>query len=564
MKKLHIIIAGILLSSVALGQTQFTLYQLNSRLPQANQVNPALFPEYKITIGLPVISSTFASLNTGNLTFNNAFTKLPNDSLQFDPTKLLGKLDKYNRIEFNANTQLFHLGIKAKKNYFSVAISERAEGAFTYPRTFIELLASGNGEYIDKPMEFNNLGARVQAYHEFAVGYGRDITDKLSVGARVKFLSGIVSADVDKAGASFLTTYDSLYFETEAINLNTSGTYIFEDNIDVFDAFFGFKNTGLALDLGASYMINDKLSVSMSVNDLGYINWTEDTQQVQIAPTKYAFYGIDLLDIINSNDSVDPFEQLGDTLQVMFEPDSIEGKGFTTNLATKLYAGATYEVGKHHTFGATVYGDFLKGTFNPAFGLSYNLELGQIWTIGINASYRNKTISNLGVGTTLTLGPIQLYALTERLNSVMNLYETSFVDARVGMNIVIGKQRESKRIRREKKQKEPDVQEDISTTELTEPVTIAIMGDDIDELSTGFYIVIGTFESKDEANNYCNKLHDEGYAALNGYQSEKGEFYAYLMNFPDDGNKAIEKKNELKGSFAPGLEDPWVLWVQSE
>jgi hypothetical protein len=34
------------------------------------------------------------------------------------------------------------------------------------------------------------------------------------------------------------------------------------------------------------------------------------------------------------------------------------------------------------------------------------------------------------------------------------------------------------------------------------------------------------------------------------------------MYSPEDGNKIIGKKNDLKDSFAPGLEIPWVLWVK--
>jgi hypothetical protein len=59
-------------------------------------------------------------------------------------------------------------------------------------------------------------------------------------------------------------------------------------------------------------------------------------------------------------------------------------------------------------------------------------------------------------------------------------------------------------------------------------------------------------------------LQYEGYAALSGYQSECDQYYTYLMYSPDDGNKAINKKNDLKDSFAAGLEIPWVLWVKEK
>jgi hypothetical protein len=83
-------------------------------------------------------------------------------------------------------------------------------------------------------------------------------------------------------------------------------------------------------------------------------------------------------------------------------------------------------------------------------------------------------------------------------------------------------------------------------------------------LSPGFYIVIASFNTKEESAEYNRQLQNEGYAALSGYQSERDQYYTYLMYTADDGNKAIEKKNDLKKSFAPGLDIPWVLWVKDE
>ena len=84
----------------------------------------------------------------------------------------------------------------------------------------------------------------------------------------------------------------------------------------------------------------------------------------------------------------------------------------------------------------------------------------------------------------------------------------------------------------------------------------------MDELAIGFYIVIASFDTKEETDTYNLKLVDEGYAVLSGYQSEKEKYYTYLMYFDNNGNEAIEKKNSMANSFGPGLDKPWVLWVK--
>lgn len=527
-------------------------------------INPGLFPDYKFTVGLPVLSSTYVSTNTGNLTFNNAFSRSADDSLHFDPQQLADNLDEKNRIDINSNVQLFYLGLKVKKNHFSLYLNERVEAGITYPKTFVELLAGGNGAHEGRVLAFDGLSLRAQAYHEFALGYGRDVTDKLSIGVNAKFLSGVASIDVEDISAGLLTTTDSIYLYSEAFNINMAGYDLFEDGGDIFKAATAFKNTGLAFDIGAHYWITDNLRVSMALNDLGSINWEENTRQIQFDEVKYSFKGIDFIDVIDQNTDPDLLSQEADSLSELFNPETVDGIPFKTQLAPKFYAGASYHLRKHHTFGATFYGDVFKGTFNPAFGLSYNLQLGHIWTIGINGSYKNKSFGNIGIGTTLTLGPIQIYALTESVTTITKWEDAKVIDARFGMNLVFGKLNKNKKRAKQPKQKEsiPEAAVIIVADTLTEPVTSAVIGTALDELDLGYYIIIASFDNKDESDTYNLTLIDEGYAALSGYQSEKEKYYTYLMYYADNGNEAIMKKNAMSNSLGPGLDKPWVLWVK--
>ncbi len=545
-----------------MAQSQLMLYQLNSRLPQSNLINPGLFPDYKVTVGLPVLSSTYVSANGGQLSFDNAFTRSADDSLHFNPQKLADNLDENNRLEINSNVQLFYLGLKANENYFSLSLNERIEAGLTYPKTFVQLLAGGNGAYEGQLLAFDGLGLRAQAYHELAASYGRDINDKLSIGIRAKFLSGVAGIDVDNISAGLLTSTDSLYLYSSAFNINMAGYDLIDGTDDIFQSATAFKNKGFAVDIGAHYWVNDKLRVSMAVNDLGSITWDNNTRQIQFDEVNYSFTGIDFLEVLNQNNDPDLLTQEIDSLQELFEPDTVNGISYKTKLAPKFYVGGSYHVGKHHTFGATFYCDVFKGTFKPAFGLSYNLQLGHIWTIGINASYRNSSFNNIGIGTTLTLGPVQLYALTENVTALTGPADARVLDARVGMNLVFGKLKKPKKKARQQKDLEPDPAAVLLAADsLSEPIVIATKGTAEDELATGYYVIIAGIDTKEEAEMYNLRLLDEGYAALSGYQSEHNKYYTYLMYSPDDGNKVIQKKNELKESFSPGLKKPWVLWV---
>ena len=262
MRKIFLLVGALLFSTAVLAQSQMMLYQFNKRLPQSNQLNPSLFPEYKVSVGLPVLSSTYATFNGGKATFNNAFTRSADDSLHFDPQKLAGELNETNRIEVNGNAMLFYLGLRIQKNYFSLALNERIDAGLTYPRTFIELISSGNGSVDGKLLAFDNLGLQAHAYHELAFGYGREINEKLSVGFRAKLLSGIVSASVEDISAGLLTTTDSLYLYSKAFNINFGGYDVFEsdDDLDIFNMATGFNNIGYSFDFGLNYDVTDDLN----------------------------------------------------------------------------------------------------------------------------------------------------------------------------------------------------------------------------------------------------------------------------------------------------------------
>jgi hypothetical protein len=573
-KYYFLIIAGIIFNTGLYAQSQFTLYQLNSTLPQSNMVNASLFPEYKVTIGFPVLASTYISSDFGGINYQKITTPL--DDPQYF-AKLASDLDENNKIAINGNAQLFNLSLRFKKNFFSLSLTERVEWGISYPKSLIlgldeiySLINNPLGSITgpSKLIAFDELGFRAQAFHELSVGYGRDITDKLSIGVRAKFLSGVVSVEAEDIGAAMLISTDSINLQTKAFNINTAGLGLIFDDEDIFKAATAFSNPGFALDIGANYWITDKLQVSLSLNDMGAINWEDDTKQYQIDEVNYTFFdGVDLMSILTSETSLPSFELETDSLLNLYSPDTVTGFVYKTMLSPKFYAAGSYHLGKHHTFGAMLYADVFKGSFKPAFGLSYNLQLGHVWSIGVNGSYRNKSFANLGLGTTLTLGAFQIYAVSDNLTSIIHTSEARFADFRFGMNLVFGKLKKNKTLKQ--KETTPVIDEGapmpiIGASALNEPVVTAIAGTAVDELTPGYYIVIASINTKEESDEYSSQLQYEGYAALAGYQSERGQYYTYLMYSADDGNKAIKKKNDLKDSFAPGLEIPWVLWIKDE
>src|SRR4051812_16274100 len=98
----------ILLPGQVLGQNESTLYFMNS-LPQSVDLNPAIQPRYKMTIGLPVISSIGGTYSNNGFTYNDMISKV-DGVVKADLTKLTQTLAAENYITLAQQTDLLRFG----------------------------------------------------------------------------------------------------------------------------------------------------------------------------------------------------------------------------------------------------------------------------------------------------------------------------------------------------------------------------------------------------------------------------------------------------------------------
>src|SRR5687768_4391342 len=92
----------------ASAQTEFSTYRLNATLPQSNMVNPAFYPNHKILIGLPVISSIYFSADADRISFRDIFKQSETDSLEIDTVSLFSKLKDMQSLKLKESIQLFY------------------------------------------------------------------------------------------------------------------------------------------------------------------------------------------------------------------------------------------------------------------------------------------------------------------------------------------------------------------------------------------------------------------------------------------------------------------------
>lgn len=446
----------------AAAQTEFSLYRINGNVAQANMLNPAFAPNSKVVIGLPVISSIYLSADNGGISFNDLFSRGEGDSLKIDTLSLFSRLKPTNRMQLKESVQLFYLGLRGKKSYFSFGIHHVMETRFNYPGDLIGWAIRGPGDfhYSGKPLDFGNFYARSVAYNKVSVNYARDITQKLRLGARFNYLLGIATGESTHVNGTFTMGTDSLSLNTGTIRFQTGGVDFFDqDDLDVKDYtnyLLNTSNKGVAIDLGATYELTDRLTLSAAVNDLGFISWKEYTRSYQVDPVNYTFRGFDLLDYLNKAPGQQFLEAELDSLESLFTNSETTGNRFKTPLVGKFYAGANFRILKVNNFSALFYFDMFQKKINPALSLGYNLQVGRLLNTTVGITYQNGRINNIGAGIALKLTHLQFYATTDRGNSFLYPARASRADARLGMNLVFGKPKKNNKKEKSKEAEEEE------------------------------------------------------------------------------------------------------------
>ena len=291
MKKILLIAIISLYTGLNFGQQDLTIYYMDN-VPQRLYQNPAFKPNSKVNIGLPVISSIYMNHMNTTLTPRNLFnTDGANPVLQTQSFK--EKIKKNNYLGLSTKIDLLSFGFKVGKNYFSFNATENVFFRMNLPKGMLLLPLTGNANFEEHngELSFKNFGVDFNHYREYGFGWQRDWNDKLSVGAKVKYLYGMENIHTKESNYTWKTDPDTWDWTiTGNMDIRSSGfptTFVRDsngnlkaedvtsdlDNNDIAGYLFKRKNKGLGIDLGGDYKFNDKLSFNASVIDLGFINW---------------------------------------------------------------------------------------------------------------------------------------------------------------------------------------------------------------------------------------------------------------------------------------------------
>lgn len=464
MVKMKLIIIALTLlgiSEIVSGQQNNSLYFFD-RVPQSSQLNPALQPACTFYMGFPFISSI--EINAGNnaLNMTDFFVKDAKSGKTVNPLysseithMTLDKLPKNNIVSTSAQLDIISFGFKIKESYLSFLISDKFYASANIPKDLLSFAYEGIG--VGQTYTFDNLGLNATYYREYSIGYSQKISDKLYFGVRGKMLFGKANLSLKEASFTinepewkYITLSSSLqvnasvpYMEVHTDATGRPDSLKFNDpgNFSNYlnDIILLKKNRGYAIDLGFQYSITDKMAVSASILDLGYINWKANVHNIS-GGGDYNFEGIDM------TDSSDIGKALLDTLKEVYDITA-SNDIYGTMLSPKMYIGVSYTPNKYIKFSLLSRSEIVYKTLRQQFTGSVTLYPIQFLGATVSYTVADKVYDNLGIGLVFRAGPLQYYLMSERVPICRSPVkgESYFVptymknvNLRLGVNLVFG------------------------------------------------------------------------------------------------------------------------------
>ena len=454
MKKLYFIIILLLGTHTTKSQMESTLFHMPS-MPQSVHYNPGKFLDYNVGI-------TIGGLSGGNVFANNSGFALQ-DVVEFEPDRTIirpsGLADaaiKNNTIAVGGRANLFGVYIRKENIAFNFRVEEYMEARFSYPKGLVDLIVKGNGhpDFLGKTLEISPKAFAIH-YREMAFGFTKRIHDKLTIGGSARVIFGLGHFDAENVKFNLYTSDEENYPITLSATgeVRTSGFSILLDSAagaqidnESQEYITNTENMGFAVDIGATYQLNEKIQLEASILNLGGIKWKSYAKEYNITDnaTPYTFTGIDILDVFRDNEEGETtsLEEVSDSIETALNYDEIKkGKdigSYGSGLPVQLTVGARYKLSERLYANGLITGKFYQSEFVPTLSLGATKDLGTVATVALNYNISKNSYNNLGFGLVLNT-PFQLHFISDNLITTA-LFPTKAknFNFRFGVNMVFG------------------------------------------------------------------------------------------------------------------------------
>ena len=482
MQKQLLTIYFVLIIISCYGQNKQLIYNFD-QLPQTLMTNPGAVVDYNKHIGIPLLSGIYFQIGATNknVTYNNVFAgQGGSDALR--NLNDIEDLSTDDYFQFNQQIEILYGGIRLRndKHYVSFGIYEEMDGFTLYPGDIVKIYYHGDDRNGDGIPEFdritnldqlNMIGNLMGVFH---VGISSKISERLNIGARLKLISGSLNFNSTKNTGNYQLSQSessALYhhnfnnmnviFNSSGFSATEAGDFEFDPGSYIQGLFFLKGNIGIGVDLGLTYQANERVTVTASVLDLDYINYSNDITSYVVV-NDFLVKDEDYFDPPFGGeqqywkDKIDDYRYFyGDDLPL----DTIHVR-YNNFRSPILNASVGYKMSNKAKGSKSVFRDvkcdkclYNKGLYTSELGIQtytifrpekigwaitayYSREFNQYINAKITYTYDNFSPYNVGIGISTHFRRLNFYAAMDNLLYLPRLKDSNYQSLQLGFNFI--------------------------------------------------------------------------------------------------------------------------------
>jgi len=340
----------------AVAQPNLAFYPFNKQF-NSSDYNPAFLTSHeKFTFSIFPLAGTSIGYNNQRVIKNLASKFLTGVITDQDFTRVLNSLGNQPSFYQNIESSLLSFTYRSEIGFFNFRIKDSEYFMASLDGDVTQFIFDNKvpSVVIGQPQ---SLPVQAVHYREYSLGYSyKSLSNRFSAGIRAKLYYGKSALFTNITGSiqSDQTNPNDYVFKTSGpINISFPKAVVNNTNAQVntidfssstvFNYLFNNGNPGMGVDLGINYRIRPNLSFSMSVIDLGKINWRKNLYTVSDALV-YKLFKSYRPDIIDGVPILFKREGFTNTDSLSFGELVANNKRFSKPLPATIYAGLKYKV----------------------------------------------------------------------------------------------------------------------------------------------------------------------------------------------------------------------------
>lgn len=420
--------------------------------PYQTSVNPAERPSFRGFFSLPGlgnvnVSGLSSSITLSDLEWNGSYT-LNDQTVEV----LAQKAKNKNLLVAETAIPVIGLGFTVGQNYFTLTGKTRIESFNQYNKDLFALRYGLEKYWNSATNQSYNIETNISlhGFHELAAGFNRSFSEKISIGARLKYLKGFSSIQANNLNMTVKRNGNTIQVKPNSTIRTSIPTTIIENeegysaDIELDDSslndLLNPSNNGWGIDLGITYQMTPKLRFGASVTDLGKIKWKQNLNHYTLN-TEFTFSE----EMVGNSQAEGYEEESGDyweALKSTFMENmkyQEKPKSYSTSLNTKIKMTAEYDINQLIRLG--MLGSIQRGAdkWRPSVSVGGNIHPASWLEASLYYTAAYKTADNLGLGFNFNLGSVNLFLASDNILAAFNYKNANYLTTRFGINLVFGR-----------------------------------------------------------------------------------------------------------------------------